>query len=170
MPQKRRNAVESDVFYAFVEAIWADKNLAQKMLAETPALIDARSGLGETALHWFAVEDCRDEIEWLLARGADINPQNKFGATPLMEAVQLGYAELIAFLLENGADPRIEYRGETALSEAIERGDEAIVRMLRKKLWELGAPPAKPPPAPDETARYEAWQRAAGKNRKKRSR
>ena len=140
------------------------------MLEESPELLELRSGLGETALQWFAVENCREEVEWLLARGSDIDTQNKFGATPLIEAVQLGYTELVGFLLSCGADPHIEYSGETALSEAVERGHEEIVRMLRKKLWERGQVPVKSPASADETGRYEAWQRAASKKRKKRSR
>jgi hypothetical protein len=46
-------------------------------------------------------------IELLLRRGAEINAQDKNGATPLHRAVRTRSAAAVKFLLERGADPHI---------------------------------------------------------------
>lgn len=80
---------------------------AEKLLKETPSLLYMTNGLGETALHFLAVEDDQKGVAWLHAKGSDINTRNKFGTPVLFEVAQLGYKSLFVWFVENGADLRI---------------------------------------------------------------
>ena len=42
---------------------------ASSMLALQPNLISERNSIGESVLHYLAVEDCQEAIEWLYSRG-----------------------------------------------------------------------------------------------------
>ena len=123
LPAPHKNAR----FYALADAlIIGDLKKAQSLLNETPELLHARNGIGgETVLHFLAVENEQKGVAWLWERGADLNTQTDFGATPLTNAAQLGYAGLCRFLLENGADMAfVDGTGETALSYAAQKAYE----------------------------------------------
>ena len=61
-----------------------------------------------------------DEIQRLLALGADINIQNYKGKTGLHYAAKAGFLKVINLLIENGADlDALDSDGETPLFEAI---------------------------------------------------
>ena len=61
-----------------------------------------------------------DEIQRLLALGADINIQNYKGKTGLHYAAKAGFLKVINLLIENGADlDALDNDGETPLFEAI---------------------------------------------------
>lgn len=66
-------------------------------------LLDVRSGLGETLLHWMAVENQLLLVQALIDLGAVVDPVNHFGSTPLLEAAQLGHTEMCLLLLARGA-------------------------------------------------------------------
>jgi len=65
--------------------------------------------------------------ELLLAKGAEVNPKNA-DSTPLSWAVASDNTELVALLLERGADPKA--RGGYILRSAADRGDTEIAAML----------------------------------------
>jgi hypothetical protein len=46
---------------------------AELLLVQNAKLIEARNGIGETVLHFLAVEDDAAGVAWLRARGADID-------------------------------------------------------------------------------------------------
>lgn len=77
---------------------------AEALLQENPELLDARNGIGETVLHYLAVEDALPGIAWLHKRGASLNVVNEFGTPVLFEVAQLGYRELFSWLAAHGAD------------------------------------------------------------------
>ena len=52
---------------------------AAALLQQDPALITKTNGLGETVLHFLAVENDALGIVWLHDQGADINCENDFG-------------------------------------------------------------------------------------------
>lgn len=96
-------------FREFRAACWTDLKRAARLLAEDPSLIDARSGLGETLLHWSAVEANVDVVRFLLEHGADPDPRNEFGNSALQECAWLCAADEQFFpaaevLLAAGAD------------------------------------------------------------------
>jgi len=101
---------------------WAPKDLAhaEAILKEHPKVIHSRSGLGETLLHFLAVENCPEAVRLLIRCGADVNTRNQSGSTPLHEAALLGYREVVQLLVENEADVDIKNKlGETPLNCAV---------------------------------------------------
>jgi ankyrin repeat protein len=93
---------------AFFESV--DEGL--RLLKSEPDLIRARDGLGETPLHYLAVENQLDSVRALVEHGAQVNTLNECGGTPLSEAASLGYVELVKYLLSVGAKLRIEGQKE----------------------------------------------------------
>lgn len=63
---------------------------AQALLASDPAIVHSRNGIGETALHYLAVEDDLEGVAWLHSKGADLDTKNEFGTPVLFEVAQLG--------------------------------------------------------------------------------
>lgn len=74
------------------------------MLEKDPGLVNATNELGESVLHFLAVENNRPAVEWLHERGADLNTVNQFGTPLLFEVALLGYDDLLSWLIEQGAD------------------------------------------------------------------
>jgi len=69
----------------------------------------------------------------LLRRGAPVNGADNYGTTPLYKAAVQGETEIVRVLLEAGADPNLESRGEdegTPLCAAACWGRTDIVRLL----------------------------------------
>ncbi|XP_064390369.1 osteoclast-stimulating factor 1-like [Halichondria panicea] len=63
---------------------------------------------GSTALHWAASgghTECAQAI--LKVQNVELNAQNKLGDTPLHNAAWKGHADVVALLLENGANTTI---------------------------------------------------------------
>ena len=80
----------------------AHPKLARKLVAEHPEVLSLRTGLGETALHYLAVENYADAVQLLIDLGADVNVRNNFGKSPLQEAVQVGAAQTVDVLCRAG--------------------------------------------------------------------
>lgn len=80
-----------------------------------------------------------DNVKILLADGkVDINHQNNYGYTALIEAVALRdgskvYQEIVSELLKNGADKTLkDNSGRTAEDYASEKGYETILKLLKQ--------------------------------------
>lgn len=84
----------------------ADFSGASTLLERDSSLLDERNGIGESVLHFLAVENNRQAVEWLHERGSDLNAANAFGTPLLFEVAQLGYRDLFLWLVEHGADPK----------------------------------------------------------------
>ena len=72
--------------------------------------------LGRTALHFSAQEGAIEASAVLLDAGAEVDPQDSFGNSPLFVAVfnSRGRGDLIQLLREHGADPmRTNRAGQT---------------------------------------------------------
>ncbi len=108
-------------------------------------------------------------VQVLLDGGADPNPFDAEGRTPLMVAAQHGREDLVQCLLAGGADPTLTDRlGETALGKAAAHGHPRIAallyphsseddQMMARTLLQVGTDffnlPRQPPPPPDELHR-----------------
>ena len=73
-------------------------------------------------------------VRYYISLGVDPNYQHpEFMTTPLIESSRLGHAEMVTYLLNNGADPSIKagFDGETAISAAKANKHSAIVKLLK---------------------------------------
>jgi uncharacterized protein len=95
-----------------------------------PHLLEARTGLGETPLHYLVVENQLRAVILLVEAGAAVNTVSSVGGTPLSEAASLGYADMVEYLLAHGASLWLPEQKEPALHEAVRGGDAGVVTML----------------------------------------
>ncbi|MFB6720063.1 ankyrin repeat domain-containing protein [Kribbella sp. NPDC056345] len=85
------------------------------------AHVDAQDVRGFTALHFACQENAVEAARLLLDRGASVNVVNRFGNTPLSDAVfnSKGAGDLISLLRSHGADPyAVNKHGQTPVGLA----------------------------------------------------
>lgn len=124
--------------YALTTAVVRnDLNRVKAMLADDPKRIQERGAHGFSLLSYPIIgQTGLDMMELLLAHGADIERQHDLGTTALHWACRGRSTDLVALLLENGANPnRIgrKFRGTpmTPLQIAQAAGRSNIVKLLR---------------------------------------
>ncbi|MBM3572314.1 MAG: hypothetical protein FJX52_08140 [Alphaproteobacteria bacterium] len=80
-----------------------------------------------------------EHIDYLLAKGADINARNRYGNTCMHVVAGRGNVSALKWLLERGADPLLEGEGDsTPLALAIERGHTEAAELLRSEFQRRG--------------------------------
>jgi ankyrin repeat protein len=132
-------AITPEQLRSFMAAAVEDPARAERLLRANPDLLRARVLWGETVLHYLAIEGCLDAVRFLARHGADVNLPNRFGETPLLNAVQAGDHAMVDALLELGADANARDEVEESILQcAIRRGDVQAVRSLLR----YGADPA----------------------------
>ncbi len=91
-------------------------------------LIDTRKNKnGRSAMNWAAWVDDVEMLEFLLARGANINQQNKSGYTPIHHAIENCSFHSFRYLLQQGADISIETsKGKLPMQTAKEKCIQAF--------------------------------------------
>ena len=106
---------------------------AAELLSQRPGLVHLVNPIGETVLHFLAVEDDLESVSWLFARGANINNRNVFGTPLIFEVAQVASEKLFAWLVERGADANaINAEGEDIV-EFLERFDhDERIQWVRK--------------------------------------
>lgn len=99
-----------------------------------PNLVNTRdSTTGETALH---IVTARRDLTWmqfLIAKGANVNARDAKGQTPLVLAANYNFAEGVDLLVSHGA--RVDDSndaGETPLITAVHNRNIALIRVLIK--------------------------------------
>jgi ankyrin repeat protein len=88
-----------------IDAAVENPDLARKLVEADPTILDLRTGIGETALHFLAVENYGGGVQVLIDLGASVNVTNEFGATPLEEALSIKAMEAVDVLQRAGATP-----------------------------------------------------------------
>lgn len=74
-----------------------------------------------------------------IRRGIEVNAIDEKGRSPLILAASKGHTETCRILLEAGADPRIlDNEGNDALSIALDKRLDNLVKLLKERLSELG--------------------------------
>lgn len=116
--------------YRLIAAAFESSAALMALLNAEPQLIAERTGLGETPLHYLAVENQLDAVRLLIARGASVNTVNECHSTPLSDAASLGYEEMVALLLDSGADLRWSGQNEPLLIGAVCHGSLQVVQRL----------------------------------------
>lgn len=96
---EKSKETKDERFYALRNAAYADLPLARKLIKQDPSIVSAKNSLGETALHFLAVENQLEAVEFLAQHGSDINNQNEFGTSVLVEVAQIGHMEMVDLLL-----------------------------------------------------------------------
>lgn len=85
---------------------------------------------GDTALLFAARSGDFASATLLVAAGANVNDADAWGVSATVLAAHSGFGELVAFLLERGADPNADAAGFTALHAAIMRRHLGMVSAL----------------------------------------
>jgi ankyrin repeat protein len=101
-------------------------------LQSDPALAQATGAHGIPVLFYAAIGGHSDVAALLLASGADVNAGAGMN-TPLHGAAGFGQAQMVAWLLEHGAEVNaLNYSDKTPLALALEAGREDIANLLRR--------------------------------------
>jgi ankyrin repeat protein len=95
---------------------------------------------GDTALLFAARSGDRASAALLVAAGANVNDADAWGVSATVLAAHSGFGDLVAFLLESGADPNAAAAGFTALHAAIMHRDVAMAGALLAKGADPNAP------------------------------
>ena len=86
---------------------------------------------GVTPLVWASYKGQLGIVKLLLAKGADINAQDKDGDTPLIAAVFANQPGIVEYLFAKGANKEIKNKkGKTALMVAKEKKRNKIIKIL----------------------------------------
>lgn len=120
--------------YKFLEAVRKKEGEKVESALSTPGstIVNTRDvTTGETALH---IVTARRDITWLqflIARGANVNLRDGQGRTPLQVATGLGWRDGVALLVERKANTEVANdAGETPLIAAVHRRDVELVKLL----------------------------------------
>ena len=126
------NSPDERGFPPLVLACYSDRYAISKILLEKGADVEARDGMGNTALMGVAFKGLLEMAKLLIDEfGADVNAQNKAGGTPLTFAATFGQYEMVELLLHHGAEPSLsDQDGHTALTLAKAKGHQRIVELL----------------------------------------
>ena len=95
---------------------------------------------GDTAVMFAARVGDVASATLLVSAGANVNDADAWGVSATAMAAHAGYGELVAFLLEHGADPNASAAGFAALHAAILRRDEGMVSALLAHGADANAP------------------------------
>jgi len=89
---------------------------------------------GASVLHYAVSTNNLKLVKSLIGmKGVTINLQDEDGATPLLEAVEIGAVSIVSFLLKNGVDINLKNNeGKTAQQLAEEKGNKEIIELFKK--------------------------------------
>jgi uncharacterized protein len=113
-----------------------DLGRLRTLLQDDPALVSSWSADGFTPLHYAAFFGRRDAAQLLVDHRADLeaparNEQFALHARPLHSAAAAQRVEVVALLLEAGADPNArQHGGYTSLLEAAQQGSAELAELL----------------------------------------
>ncbi|MBN2081963.1 ankyrin repeat domain-containing protein [bacterium] len=117
----------------YIEAAIAGDTAAVQLFLDAGMFVDTRSLGGQSALMGAAATGQRETARLLIEHGADLELREARSSelTPLLYAVMNDQADMVAYLLEQGADPdAFNSHLETPLFIAATRQSEQIVRLL----------------------------------------
>ena len=122
--------------YKFLEAVKKREGTEVTDMLSIPGstIVNTRDvTTGETALHLVTARRDLTWMQFLVAKGANVNLRDAKGATPLVLACNLGFVEGAEFLVGKGA--RIDESnssGETPLITSVHNRNIPLIRVLLK--------------------------------------
>lgn len=120
--------------YKFLEAVRKKEGekVEQALSSSATTIINTRDvTTGETALHIVTTRRDLTWLQFLAARGANVNTRDGQGRTPLQVAANLGWRDGVAVLLARKASTEVANdAGETPLISAVHRRDVELVKLL----------------------------------------
>ncbi|KAF4978246.1 hypothetical protein FZEAL_5351 [Fusarium zealandicum] len=115
-------------------AVVANQIESVKLLIAAGVSVEDKNG-GVFSPLTSAIREDRRDIVWYLINegGADINAPGEH--LPVVKALRRFHddTEILEFLLKNGADPNKLYRGWNGVMQAVENGDEDVLRLIGEK-------------------------------------
>ncbi|KAM5358601.1 hypothetical protein ACJZ2D_015146 [Fusarium nematophilum] len=115
-------------------AVVANQLESVKLLLAAGVSVEDKNGGVFSPLTSAIREERREIVKYLVEEGgADINAPGEH--LPVVKALRRyrGDTEILEFLLVHGADPNKVYRGWNGVMQAVENGDEQILRLLGEK-------------------------------------
>lgn len=85
-----------------------------------------------TGLHVAASDGRAAVVEWLLKAGANPNPKDRFGRTPLDDAITYNHMDVVDVLRQHGAEATAFNQFEAEMIQAAAAGDMDVVKRLVK--------------------------------------
>jgi uncharacterized protein len=125
------------LFHKAVEANDISGVMAQ--LAADGSLLNAPGKEKRTALCWAVRAGHLEMAGYLIAQGADLTVEPRYGDNPLLGAARLGHLEIVRKLLAAGDDINRDIRGGTALGSAAHSGHLDVVKLLLTKGTKIDA-------------------------------
>jgi ankyrin repeat protein len=105
---------------------------AAELVRREPTLLTLSNAIGETVLHFLAVENHAEGVAWLHTQGASIDTKNKFGIPVLFEVASLQNKELFTWFVEKGADIQAtNSEGQDIVEHLLEFDDDEMVDWVR---------------------------------------
>lgn len=111
--------------------------IARSLIIDGKVDVCAMTNSGASPVHYLlreaysTNEELRPLLQLLLDAGCDVGIQNKYGETPLHQAVARGNLHSVRLLVELGADVNVKMKsGETALHVSIRCGFPAVATEL----------------------------------------
>ncbi|MBA4387116.1 MAG: hypothetical protein C0404_03985 [Verrucomicrobia bacterium] len=152
IPESLNKAIERGDVQAVLACLASGASVTEQLGGESPIHAAARSGKreiveallakgadpkvlsqrGYTALH---LASTRDVAELLMEKGLGVNETSTYRETPLCMAADGAYAEVVAFLLSRGADPKARARDADVMPL-----NYAATRAIAERLVAAGAP------------------------------
>ena len=86
-----------------MRAAVSDAERVRHLVKTNPHVLELRTGLGETALHYLAIENYAEAVQLLIDLGASFEVTNDFGNSVLAEAELAEATEAVAVLKRAGA-------------------------------------------------------------------
>ena len=122
-----------DFIQDFMAAAITDREKARAIIRAFPKLKSTPVTLGESPLHYLAIEGQAEAVEFLIQEGFDVDTKNDFGDTPLIDVASIGETKTAEVLLRHGADPNAKSGlDDSVLFCAIRSGDPKLVELVLK--------------------------------------
>ncbi|KAK7207838.1 Palmitoyltransferase AKR1 [Myxozyma melibiosi] len=130
--RRRREQVPLEYSELLVAAQRGDVAELARLIESEQFSVHDTSPDGTTALHWAAINNAIEAVNYLLDHGAEVDKKGgELMATPLLWACRVGLSDMAYLLIQRGADPlRTDAQGFNALHIAIHSSNIMLIVYL----------------------------------------